>query len=54
MEKVEKMDQTKAFQERIEIFDDAVRMKKRPKRVPFVTNDAFWRYYDLGYTLSDA
>ena len=28
------MDQTKAFQERIEIFDDAVRMKKRPKRVP--------------------
>lgn len=48
------MDQTKAFQERIEIFDDAVRMKKRPKRVPFVTNDAFWRYYDLGYTLSDA
>ena len=48
------MDQSKLFQERVEIFDDAVRMKKPPKRVPFVTNDAFWRYYDLGYTLSDA
>lgn len=29
-------------------------MEQKPKRVPFVTNDAFWRYYDLGYTLSDA
>lgn len=48
------MDQKKAFEERVEIFDDAVRMKRKPKRVPFVTNDAFWRYYDLDYTLSDA
>ncbi|MEG0379869.1 MAG: hypothetical protein RR614_15430, partial [Eubacterium sp.] len=48
------MNQSKAFNERIKIFDDAVRMKKRPERVPFVTNDAFWRYHDLGYSLSDA
>ena len=48
------MDQKKALDERIKLFDDAVRMEQKPKRVPFVTNDAFWRYYDLGYTLSDA
>jgi len=48
------MDQKKALDERIKLFDDAVRMERKPKRVPFVTNDAFWRYYDLGYTLSDA
>ena len=48
------MDMKEKFDERVEIFDDAVRMKKAPKRVPFVTNDAFWRYYDLDYTLSDA
>lgn len=41
------------YEERIEIFEDAVRMKKRPKRTPFVTNDAFWRYHDLGYKLSE-
>ncbi|MFZ7121946.1 MAG: uroporphyrinogen decarboxylase family protein [Eubacteriaceae bacterium] len=48
------MDYQAKLKERIEIFDDAVRMTKRPKRVPFVTNDAFWRYYDLGYKLSGA
>ena len=48
------MDQKKALDERIKLFDDAVRMEQKPKRVPFVTNDAFGRYYDLGYTLSDA
>jgi len=52
--KVVNMDQKKALDERIKLFDDAVRMEQKPKRVPFVTNDAFWRYYDLGYTLSDA
>lgn len=48
------MDQKKALDERIKLFDDAVRMEQKPKRVPLVTNDAFWRYYDLGYTLSVA
>ncbi len=48
------MDAKEMFNERVEIFDDAVRMIKAPKRVPFVTNDAFWRYYDLGYKLSEA
>ncbi|PKM89955.1 MAG: hypothetical protein CVU85_01575 [Firmicutes bacterium HGW-Firmicutes-10] len=42
------------FAERVEIFNDAVRMKKAPKRVPFASNDAFWRYHDLGYKLSEA
>ncbi|MDF1552939.1 MAG: uroporphyrinogen decarboxylase family protein [Deferrisomatales bacterium] len=41
------------LQERIDIIDDAVRMKK-PKRVPFITVDAFWRYYDTGHKLSEA
>lgn len=40
--------------ERVEIFNDAVRMKKAPKRVPFMSNDAFWRYHDLDYKLSEA
>lgn len=48
------MNAKEQFDERIEIFDDAVRMKKAPKRVPFVTNDAFWRYHDLDYKLSEA
>lgn len=42
------------FQERIEIVNDAVRMKKAPSRVPFATIDAFWRYQDQGYKLSEA
>ena len=42
------------FTERVELFNDAVRMKKAPKRVPFASNDAFWRYYDLDYKLSEA
>ncbi|MCG1025883.1 MAG: hypothetical protein J5Y07_09265 [Dehalobacter sp.] len=48
------MDSKQLFNERIQIFDDAVRMKKRPSRVPFVTNDCLWRYYDLGMKLSEA
>lgn len=42
------------YQERIEIINDAVRMKKAPARVPFATLDAFWRYQDQGYKLSEA
>ena len=48
------MDVQAQFDERVAIFQDAVRMEKPPKRVPFVTNDAFWRYHDLGYKLSEA
>ncbi|MCM1566782.1 hypothetical protein [Dehalobacter sp. 4CP] len=48
------MDSKQLFNERIQIFDDAVRMKKRPSRVPFVTNDCLWRYHDLGMKLSEA
>lgn len=48
------MNPAELLRERLEIFDDAVRMVKPPNRVPFVINDAFWRYHDLGYTLSTA
>lgn len=48
------MNASELFNERIEIFTDAVRMDKAPKRVPFVTNDAFWRYYDCDMKLSEA
>jgi hypothetical protein len=47
------MDSSQLFKERVEVVNDAVRMKK-PKRVPFITIDAFWRYYDQGYKLSEA
>lgn len=48
------MNMQQKCQERVEIFQDAVRMEKRPSRIPFATNDAFWRYHDLGYKLSEA
>ncbi len=47
------MDAEKLFNERIELINDAVRMKNIPERVPFISNDAFWKYYDLGYKLSE-
>ncbi len=48
------MDAKQLFDKRIELIDDAVRMKKAPQRVPFATNDTFWRFHDLGYKLSEA
>ncbi|MFH0730675.1 MAG: uroporphyrinogen decarboxylase family protein [Pseudomonadota bacterium] len=48
------MNPNELLTERLEICNDAVRMKKKPKRVPFITLDAFWRYHDSHYKLSEA
>lgn len=47
------MDPKQRYQENLQLFHDAVRMKKT-SRVPLSSSDAFWRYYDAGYKLSEA
>lgn len=46
------MDTNQRFQENLQLFRDAVQMKKTA-RVPFLSTDAFWRFYDAGYTISE-
>lgn len=48
------MDTSVMLRNRVEIINDAVRMKKRPERVPFIATDGFWRYHDFGLKLSEA
>lgn len=46
------MDTNQRFQENLQLFRDAVQMKKT-SRVPFFSTDAFWRFQDCGYTLTE-
>lgn len=43
----------KAREEKFEVFQDIIKRRKKPSRIPTVSNDGLWRFIDQGLKLSE-
>ena len=43
----------KAHEEKLEVFQDIIKRRKKPSRMPTISNDGLWRFIDQGLKLTE-